>query len=51
MRIVRGPAFPYQNQESFIQAILAIYTVKHRHRLDADFDSICMEAMDDLGLQ
>jgi hypothetical protein len=31
--------------------IHAIYTVQHRHRLDADIDSICMAAMDDLALQ
>ena len=51
MRIVRGQSFPYQNQESFIQSILAIYTVQHKYSHGADFDSISMEAMDDLGLQ
>lgn len=50
LRIVRGPSFPYQNTESFIQSIQAIYMVQHSYRHRADFDDISTAAMEDLGL-
>ena len=50
LRITRGPSFPYQDPENFIQSIFAVFLVQHQYIHNYDYNDICAEALDDLGL-
>jgi hypothetical protein len=50
LRIARGSSFPYRDPESFIQSIFAVYLVQHQYIHNDDYNVICSEALEDLGL-
>ena len=50
LRIARGSSFPYRDPESFIQSIFAVYLVQHQYIHNDDYNVICAEALQDLGL-
>ena len=50
LRIARGSSFPYRDPENFIQSIFAVYLVQHQYIHNDDYNVICAEALQDLGL-
>jgi len=50
LRIARGSSFPYRDPENFIQSIFAVYLVQHQYIHNDDYNAICAEALEDLGL-
>ena len=50
LRIARGSSFPYRDPENFIQSIFAVYLVQHHYIHNDDYNDICAEALEDLGL-